>query len=281
MSTRNFSELRLAREASGLISCVGLDPDPTKIPQLYTDPEQNLYAFLREIVEATHDLAGSYKPNFAFFLKYPNVLRRIISRINAIAPGIPVILDAKWADIGNTNARYVSHGHEFFGTDAITVHAWHGMTAMEPFLRNRHKGVIVVCRTSNPDANEFQMRIDHETGLPMFAYMARRVANQWNHYGNCGIVVAGTCTPEEIALARHMIADDMPILMPGFGSQGGNLELTLRAGFNSTGGGAMPVNASEIIHASSDKGLYTDAARCALQKFNSDISCVRATHVSP
>lgn len=279
---RHFMDLWRAREAEGRIACVGLDPDPFKLPENMKRKEpsnglvQGLLAqFLQDIVDATHDIAGTYKANSAFFLMFPEVLRDLVRYIHARAPHVPVIVDGKWADIGNTNEQIAGFAYDYLEADAVTVHAWHGHEAMEPFLQRAHKGVFVVCRTSNPGSAEFQRELTCESEY-LFQYVASQVRRYyWNDKNNCGLVVGGTCTSEDITAVRVSAGEDMPLLMPGFGRQGGDLNAALAAGINSTGGGVLPVSARAIIHASSGEN-YARAARDALITFNNQIRAAMA-----
>ena len=230
-------ELLRAQWAKGKFVCVGLDSEFGKIPEsvrqggneCIVSVANTIVAFNRAIIEATKDLAFAYKPNAAFYEAYGdegfNALHRTIVDIHILAPDVPVILDAKVADIGNTNNGYVQMAFDYLQADAITVHPYLGAEALAPFLDRADKGVIVLCRTSNPGAGEFQDRMvpgDDLPGganghLPLYQYIAWRVANHWNKNGNCALVVGATY-PDELALVR-MIVGDMPILIPGVGFQ--------------------------------------------------------------
>ncbi|MCX6780836.1 MAG: orotidine-5'-phosphate decarboxylase [Candidatus Magasanikbacteria bacterium] len=284
MRTRIFKDLFQARQAAGLIACVGLDPDPRKMPhhmRIHGDEspatEHQIVQFLLDIVDASHDIVGTYKPNDKFYLKYPGVACKLIEYIKMVAPDVAIILDAKYADIGNTNAQAADFAYDYLGADAVTIHPPHGEMAMRPFLDREDKGVFVVCRTSNPGADEFQLLTIKESNLPLYLHIAQRVSGWWNTKGNCGIVVGGTCPTQEIQRAREVLGDHMPILMPGFGSQGGQLMQSLGAGFDMNGGNVLPVNASAIIHATQGTD-YAQAARRALQQFNRDIFDAREFH---
>lgn len=264
---RNFMELLQAQQAKGNFVCVGLDSDPKRIPTAYSQ-----LAFNQGVVEATADFAGAYKPNLAFYKGAggKDVLRQTIAYIHEVAPEIPVILDAKQADIGNTNDGYVNDDFEFYHADAVTVHNYMGMEAMKPFLDQADKGVIVLVRTSNPGAGEFQDRLvsltpeeefDWATGpgeeitpgffgprqIPHYELVAYRVSRNWNYNGNCCVVVGATA-PSELAEVRRIVGD-MPILLPGIGAQGGDLEATVDAGKNSQGQGMIINNSRGIIFA--------------------------------
>lgn len=278
MSERNWNELLAAQQAKGKFVCVGLDSDvdSPKFPTHLADKRfsNSQFAFNQSIVDTTKDIAGCYKPNLAFYRgdAGKRSLQRIIQYINRVAPTVPVILDAKWGDIGNTNDGYVMDLGEFYGADAVTVHNYMGMEAMKPFLDQGDKGVIVLCRTSNSGSDEFQcMDVDvpelicAELGIPprviqgnsfnpvmpMYQYVAHRVAKAWNYNGNCAVVVGATYADVELKIVREIVGD-MPILLPGIGAQGGDLEATIDNGRNSYGQGMIVNSSRGIIFASSD-----------------------------
>jgi orotidine-5'-phosphate decarboxylase len=280
MSERNWNELLAAQQAKGKFVCVGLDSDvdSPKFPTHLADKRfsNNQFAFNQSIVDATKDIAGCYKPNLAFYRgdAGKRSLQRIIQYINRVAPTVPVILDAKWGDIGNTNDGYVMDLGEFYGADAVTVHNYMGMEAMKPFLDQGDKGIIVLCRTSNPGSDEMQSILVqawtqeegevlypqreevpggpvHSVLVPNYQYVANRVANQWNINGNCALVVGATYADVELAIVREIVGD-MPILLPGIGAQGGDLEATIDNGRNSQGQGMIVNSSRGIIFASSD-----------------------------
>ena len=206
---------------------------------------------------------------------------KTILHIRTTAPEIPVILDAKRADIGNTNKGYVQAAFEYFGVDAITVHPFLGKEALQPFLGQKDKGIFVLCRTSNPGAGEFQDLVvetsietdegrialgkvpqifREQSGMnpPLWAYVAASVAQNWNEHGNCGLVVGATY-PEELSIVRRIIGD-LPILIPGIGTQGDDVEATVKAGMDSKKQG-MIINSSRGIIFASKEADFAEAAR--------------------
>jgi len=274
MSDRNFKQLLEAQWARGNFVCVGLDSDFGKIPEsaqrkginLGISISGSITSFNGTIVEATKDLVCAYKPNSAFYEAHGEesivALRRTIENIHAIAPDIPVILDAKRGDIGNTNTGYVEMAFDYLQADAITVHPYLGAEALRPFLDQADKGVIVLCRTSNPGAGEFQdLLVD---GEPLYCFVARRVANEWNKNGNCALVVGATY-PEELYEVRRIV-DDMPILVPGVGFQQKDVPLeeqvkqVVNNGKDSGGQGIIINSARGIIFASKGPD-FAEAAR--------------------
>ena len=277
--TRNFREMLEAQWAKGKFVCVGLDSEFGKIPlsahryeegYVVSETERcvkvadTIVAFNKAIVEATKDLVCAYKPNSAFYEAYGDqglaALHRTIVDINSIAPDIPVILDAKRADIGNTNAGYAQMAFEYLGADAITVHPYLGREALQPFLDRKDKGIIVLCRTSNPGGGEFQDRltVTDYGNMPLYQYVALRVAKEWNKNGNCALVVGATY-PNELAVVRQIVGD-IPILILGIGAQGGDVEATVKAGKDSRGQG-MIINSSRGIIFASKGADFAEAAR--------------------
>lgn len=281
MSERNFMQLLKARWAEGKFLCVGLDSD-TDSPKF---PEASFagcsvpaaqWSFNRRIVEATHDLVCAIKPNLAFYrgVRGKEVLKKTIAYINEVAPEVPVILDAKQGDIGSTNDGYVAEDFGFYGADAVTVHPYLGMEAMKPFLDRADKGIIVLCRTSNPGAGEFQ-DLPLTGGFPLYNHIAWNVSRQWNYNGNCAVVVGAT-TPGQLAKVRQIVGDGFPILIPGIGAQGGEVEATVRAGQDSRGEG-MIINSSRGIIFTSSGGDFAEAARAETSKLHDAItSCLVA-----
>lgn len=247
----------------GNFVCVGLDSEFSKIPasaRRGTNIAGTIVAFNRAIVEATRDLVCAYKPNTAFYeahgIEGIMALRRTIADIYTMAPDVPVILDAKRADIGNTNTSYVNAAFNFLGADAITVHPYLGAEALQPFLGQINKGIIVLCRTSNPGAGEFQdLSVNDE---PLYRFVARHVASEWNRNGNCALAVGATY-PDELCEVRKLVGD-MPILIPGIGAQGGDVEKTVAAGKDSRGQG-MIINSSRGIIFASEGEDFAEAAR--------------------
>ncbi|HEY4522362.1 MAG TPA: orotidine-5'-phosphate decarboxylase [Candidatus Paceibacterota bacterium] len=264
MAGRNFQALLEARWDKGKFLCIGLDSDFEKIPLASRHPSvrETIVAFNRAIVDATKDIACAYKPNSAFYEEYGDegfsALRETIAHINEHVPELPVILDAKRADIGNTNNGYIAAAFDYFHADAITVQPYAGKTALEPFLQQKDKGIIVWCRSSNEGAGEFQ---DLEiSGEPLYMHVARHVTEEWNTNGNCALVVGATY-PEELKKIRAI--SDVPFLIPGIGAQNGDLAKTVAAGKDSRGRG-MIINASRsVIFASSGPDFAEAAARSA------------------
>lgn len=278
---RNFRELLEAKWEERKFLCVGLDPDIAKIPQsmhVCSLDMLRLFFFNMEIVNATKDIVCAYKPNSAFYEKLGgegmSALKATINHIHEVAPDVPVILDAKRADIDNTNLGYVHSAFEYFQADAITVHPYLGAQALKPFLDQKDKGIIVLCRTSNKGAGEFQ-DLPVETNLvppielmPLYQYVAMRVAKEWDGNGNCAVVVGATY-PEELKIVRGIVGD-MPILIPGIGAQGGDLEKTVQFGKDNRGRG-MIINSSRGIIFASNGPDFAEAARSSALKLHEQI----------
>jgi len=276
MGTRNFQQMLEQRWEQGRFVCVGLDSYPAQIPEAARHKElgETILHFNRAIVDATADLVCAYKPNSAFYEAYGvesmTALYETIKYIQKVASDVPVILDAKRGDIGNTNEGYVSMAFVTAQADAITVHPYLGQEAVQPFLDQKDKGVLVLCRTSNKGAGEFQ---DGEMyGRPLYEYVAFRVATRWNANGNCGLVVGATY-PDELKKVREVVGD-LPILIPGIGAQGGDVEQTVKAGKDSRGRG-MIINSSRGIIFASKGNDFAEVARRKTQELHDLINQYR------
>lgn len=280
MQEATFNEKLQHRWSQAGMLCVGLDPDFTLIPEVLkgenSSIEDLLFAFNREIIDATADLVCAYKPNAAFYEAHgiagAKALARTVAHIKEAYAEIPVILDAKRADIGNTNRGYVQAAFDELGADAITIHPYLGQEAVQPFLDRKDKGIIILVKTSNPGGGEFQDLPVGDSEEALYKTVARNVATSWNANGNCGVVVGATY-PEELAAVRAIIGD-MPMLIPGIGAQGGDLEKTIAAGKDSKGLG-MIVSASRSILFASSGADFAEAARKAAASLASGIQAVR------
>lgn len=242
--------------------CVGLDSDIGKIPEHIRKGQYPQSTFNKAIIDATADLVCAYKPNSAFYEARGNAgieaLKITCDYIKNIHPEIPIILDAKRGDIGNTNEGYIKFAFEYLGCDAITLHPYLGRESLKPFLDQAEKGLFILCRTSNPGAREFQdlpiVRTQSaEAGVledkSLFQVIAEHIVKEWNINGNCGLVVGATY-PDELKVVRH-IAGNIPLLIPGIGAQGGDVEKTVKAGIDSTGQNAIINSSRGIIFTSS------------------------------
>ncbi len=271
--------LLAAHFAGGRHLVVGLDTDPERIPESVAPgvaPAERVAEFNRRIVEVTADLACAYKPNAAFYEALGDdgfrALAETVAAIHRDAPGAAVILDAKRADIGSTNAGYVAAAFDRLGVDAVTVHPYLGGEALAPFLARAEKLVFVLARTSNPGAGEFQDLV--ADGVPLYRHVARAVAGSWNAAGNCGLVVGATY-PEEMRAIREDVPAGMPILIPGAGAQGGDVAAVVAAN-RDAGSDAFLINSSRsILYASSGED-FAEAARAEAQALDAEIRAAGA-----
>ncbi len=285
---RNFLFLLRKLWSQGKFVCVGLDTDYNKIPQHLRENSLRetdaILSFNKAIIDATKDLVCCYKPNFAFYERYGaygiRALRNTILYINEFAPEVPVIVDAKRADIDNTNLGSVEGIFRYLKADAITVHPYLGGDALKPFLNCKEKGIIILCKTSNTGSSEFQnlpVTVDADTRTTKLVYeiVAEKVADYWNTNSNC-LLVVGATYPEELKKVRSIVGS-MPILIPGIGAQGGDLEKTLEAGLDSTGEGVIINSSRGIIFASGGED-FAEAAQRETKKLHDAISAYRKKH---
>jgi orotidine-5'-phosphate decarboxylase len=278
-STDTFVSMLKRQWEQGNFVCVGLDSDYNRIPAALKENvpvEDAVFAFNQAIIDATHDLVCAYKPNVAFYEAQGDAgwraLQRTVRYIKETYPHIPVILDAKRADIGSTNLGYVESAFDWLGVDAITVHPYLGQEALAPFLARKEKGIIVLARTSNPGAGELQDLPVGEAQEPLYQVVARHVATRWNTNGNCALVV-GAPYPAELKQVRSIVGDT-PILIPGVGAQGGDIAATVTAGKDSRGWG-MIINASRSIIFASPGSDFAQAARSATEQLRAEINRYR------
>jgi orotidine-5'-phosphate decarboxylase len=279
-----------AIQTKNSLVCVGLDSDLMRIPPHVHKHKFPQFTFSKEIIDRTHDLVCAYKPQSAYFesrgAEGIAELKMICDYIRKTYPDTVLILDAKRADIGTTNEGYLHYAYEYLGADAITLQPYFGREALTPFLDRADKGCIILCRTSNAGAGEFQdLKIDSyelgrkdskrvtklTSGSKLYEIVADRVATEWNTNGNCMLVVGATY-PHELETVRRIVGD-MTLLVPGIGAQGGDLEATMGAGMNSKKAG-MVINSSRgIIFASGDKDFAqrareeTDKLKTAINSF--------------
>jgi orotidine-5'-phosphate decarboxylase len=223
-----YQRLNAAWDRSGSMLCVGLDPDVSRFPTSMRGSVDAIEAFCKEIVDATGDLVCAFKPQIAYFAAVgaEKQLENICEYIRAKFPDVVLILDAKRGDIGDTAALYAREAFSRYGADAVTVNPYLGTNSLEPFLATPGKGTIVLCRTSNAGSSEFQsLEVDGEA---IYLRVARTAAAKWRSIGECALVVGATY-PEELARVRAIVGD-MPILVPGIGAQGGDINAVIRAG---------------------------------------------------
>lgn len=254
----NFiNKLSAAWTTNQTLLCVGLDPDLDRLPvQLQGQPDA-IYQFCKAIIDATADLACSFKPQIAYFaaLGAEGQLERICAYLRSNYPHIPLILDAKRGDIGATAKQYAREAFDRYGADAVTVNPYMGFDSVEPYMEWTDRGAIVLCRTSNAGGSDLQFLDVH--GQPLYQHVARLVATEWNRNGQCALVVGATF-PEELAQVRAIVGD-MPLLVPGVGAQGGDVEATVRSGKTAAGAGMM-INSSRAILYAAPQGAEDFAA---------------------
>lgn len=252
--------------------CVGLDPDPARLPAHLRERTDAILAFCREIVDATADAVCCFKPQIAYFAaaRAEDQLEELIRHIHERHPGIPVILDAKRGDIGSTAAQYAREAFRRYAADAVTVNPYMGRDSIEPYLEYADRGVILLCRTSNAGGSDLQF-LD-VGGEKLYERVARLAANEWNEGGNLGLVVGATF-PDEIARVRQ-ITGDMPLLVPGIGAQGGDIAAVLAAGRSRDGTGLI-INSSRAILYAGDGEDFAAAARFAAQATRTAINRCR------
>jgi orotidine-5'-phosphate decarboxylase len=269
------------RWSQGLFVCVGLDPNLGQIPEsvrrdLQHRPDEIIFRFNKALIDATSDLVSAYKPNSAFYEQYGRdgylALDRTMRYLKVRHPEIPIILDAKRGDIGSTNDGYARAAFDELKADAITVHPYLGKNAMKPFLDRKDKGVIVLAKTSNQGAEEFQDLFVDPGRKPQYLQVAFNVSHDWNYNGNCGLVIGATY-PEDLKSVR-LVAPTLPILIPGVGAQGGDLEKSVKNGVDEKNQGII-INASRsIIYASSTED-FDQRAREETQRLTEEINRVR------
>lgn len=249
--------------------CVGLDPNMDKINDLNVD----LFTWLKNIVDAVAHQVCAFKPQIAHFsaLSAEKELLAIIRYIHENYPLVPVILDAKRGDIGSTAQKYAEEAFDIYQADAVTVNPYLGHDSLQPFLDYADKGVIALCKTSNAGSNEFQ-NLTLENGLALFQQVAQNAAVNWNKNNNV-LLVVGATYPGELAKIRHIVGE-MPLLIPGIGAQGGDIEATLKSGLNKNHdhSGLIISSSRGVIFAGKNPENYTKKAREACDNLNEQIS---------
>jgi len=256
-----IDKLAAAWTANHSLLCVGLDPDTAKFPAQLRDRPDAIFAFCKAIIDATADAACAFKPQIAYFaaLRAEDQLEAICDYLRKTYPAIPVVLDAKRGDIGATAEQYAREAFERYGADAVTVNPYMGFDSVAPYLEWKDRGVIVLCRTSNPGGSDLQFL--SADGKPVYQHVAQLVAEKWNTSGQCGLVVGATF-PNELAQVRRIVGD-MPLLVPGVGAQGGDVEATVKAGRTASGAGMMINSSRAILYAKPDAQAGEDFAAAA------------------
>lgn len=269
--------------------CVGLDSALEKIPSHLQSEKYPQFAFNKAIIDATADLVCAFKPNSAFYEaqgeKGMLELKMTFEYIQKKYPDVVTILDAKRADIGTTNLGYISYIFDYLGSDSVTLHPYLGKEALKPFLDRKDKASIILCRTSNPGAGEFQdivipnsfrdpnkemlKQVQHDQPFTLYQYIAQQVSQTWNEHNNCMLVVGATY-PEEMKKVRSIVGD-IPFLVPGIGAQGGDIEKAVKAGLDSKNRGLI-INSSRGIIFASKGDDFAEKAREEALKLKDEIN---------
>ncbi len=253
--------LRAATAQHNSLLCVGLDPEPSRFPGAWQGDASKIFDFCAAIVDATADIAQSFKPQIAYFAAHraEDQLEKLMVHMRRVAPNVPVILDAKRGDIGSTAEQYAKEAFERYQADCVTLSPFMGFDSVLPYLKYEGKGAYLLCRTSNPGGDDLQsQRLASVDGQPLlYEHIARLAQGPWNVNGQLGLVVGATY-PAEIARVRD-IAPTLPLLIPGVGAQGGDAHATVQAGL--TAQGLISVNSSRAILYASNGADFADAAR--------------------
>lgn len=267
-----LNRVQSAIRTNNSLICVGLDPLPERLPACIRNEARAVYQFNRRIIDATADLVCAYKPQAAHYhaLGLEDQLAATIDYIHTRYPEIPVILDSKRGDIGSTADRYAFEAFERYQADAVTINPYMGIDTVAPFTRYTDRGVILLCRTSNPGAAEIQ---NLEVGdRKLYELIAEKAVNEWNEHNNIMLVVGAT-NPEELGRIRKLTGDTF-FLVPGLGAQGGDVAATVRNGLNSDGEGII-VNSSRGIIYASDGEDFAEAARAATIELQQEVNRYR------
>jgi orotidine-5'-phosphate decarboxylase len=256
-----IDHLCAAWRATDSMLCVGLDPDPARMPGSLAGSPDALERFCIDIIDATADVVCAFKPQVAYFAAQgaEAALERVCRHVRDAHPNVLLVLDAKRGDIGPTAEQYAREAFDRYDAHVVTVNPYLGTDSLAPFLEQHPgRGVFALCRTSNPGSGDFQsLEID---GEPLYVHVARRAASQWSAMGECGLVVGATY-PDELRRVRDLVGD-MPLLVPGIGAQGGDVAATVAAGLDSHGHG-MVINSSRAILYASAGAAFAEAARAA------------------
>jgi len=254
--------LQAAAHRHDSLLCVGLDPEPARLPGGWRGDPARLFDFCARIVDATKDKACAFKPQIAYFAaqRAEGQLEELMAYIRRTAPDVPVILDAKRGDIGATAEQYAREAFVRYQADAVTLSPYMGLDSLEPYMRHDGKGLILLCRTSNPGGSDLQAQ-PMADGAPLYEHVARLAAGPWRATGAQIGLVVGATFPAELARVREL-APTLPLLVPGIGAQGGDIEATVRAGWRP--GVPMAVSSSRaILYAGDDADFATAARRVA------------------
>ena len=256
--TSFIKKLNHAMEKNNSLLCVGLDPLPEKLPSPLRSSSRPLFDFNRAIIDTTADLVCAFKPQIAYYAAHSaeEQLLQSLDYLRERHPEIPVILDAKRGDIGETSTQYAREIFDRYGADATTVNPYMGTDSLEPFLQYKEKGVFILCHTSNPGAADLQKDI--------YRKVATLAGERWNRHGNVGLV-AGATVPEKIREIRSIVGEDIPLLIPGIGAQGGDLKSCMKAGANAAGTGIILNSSRAIIYAGRDDDFAETIRKSAVK----------------
>ncbi len=257
--------LAAAWRSSDSLVCVGLDPDLKKLPASLKGARQPIFEFNKALIDATCDLVCCYKPQAAYYAgqNADEELLLTMKYLKEKCPKVPVILDSKRADIGATTEMYAKEAFDRYQADAVTVNPYMGMDALKPFLDRADKGVVVLCRTSNPGSKEIQ-ELKVEGGVELYKHIAKLIAGPWNYNSNT-LLVAGATSPEELGQIRKIVGEKVPLLVPGVGAQGGDVEKVLKYGLTKDKTGLIINSSRGIIYASSGDDFAAAARKATLE----------------
>lgn len=257
-------KLTAIQDKNNSLLCIGLDPVLEKIPEHLQEDTHPFFNFNKAIIDATPEYVCAYKPNSAFYEARGDrgiaELKATCDYIRIMYPEIPIILDFKRGDIGSTNDGYATYAFDFLQVDAVTLHPYLGKESLAPFFRYPDKGLIFLCRTSNPGSGEFQNL--EVSGQPLYQHVAQQVSKTWNSSNNC-LLVVGATYPDELQRVREIVGD-MTLLVPGIGAQGGEVEATVKAGLNSQRKGMIISSSRAILFADSSPNFAQKAKEVAL-----------------
>lgn len=256
-----IEKLSAAWATQNSLLCVGLDPDTAKFPRQLQGKADAIVHFCKAIIDATAEAACAFKPQIAYFaaLRAEDQLEEICAYVRTAYPHIPLVLDAKRGDIGATAEQYAREAFERYGADAVTLNPYMGFDSIQPYLEWKDRGAIILCRTSNPGGSDLQfLQVD---GKPLYQHVAQLVAEKWNTNGQCGLVVGATF-PQELKEVRRIVGD-MPLLVPGIGAQGGDIQATVAAGCTAAQTGMMINSSRAILYAKTDEKAGEDFAQAA------------------
>ena len=264
-----IDRLKARWQSADSLLCVGLDPDPTRFPAHLRDRDDAIFTFCAAVADATAAYACAFKPQIAYFAsaRAEDQLESLIAHLRREHPQVPVVLDAKRGDIGATAEHYAREAFERYGADAVTLSPFMGRDSIEPFMAYADRGIFVLCRTSNPGGDDLQML--EVAAERLYERVARLAAQEWNRSGQLGLVVGATY-PAELARVRAIVGE-LPLLVPGIGAQGGDVQASVLAGQTGDGAGMLINSSRAILYASAGED-FAQAAAAAAQRTRDDIN---------